>query len=88
MPAMRTTLTLDDDLAAQLRELAHRRKTSFKQVVNDLLRRGLTTPERSARPARAFRVRPFRSAFRPGVDPMKLNQLVDDLEARESTRST
>ena len=88
MPSMRTTLTLDDDLAARLRELAHRRKTSFKQVVNDLLRRGLTTPERSARLARTFRVRPFRSAFRPGVDPMKLNQLVDDLEARESTRST
>ena len=87
MSTMRTTLTLDDDLVAKLRDLAHGRGTSFKQVVNDVLRRGLTTPERSARPARAFRVKPFRSAFRPGVDPMKLNQLVDDLDAREFTRS-
>ncbi len=83
---MRTTLTLDDDLVARLRELAHRRGTSFKQVVNDLLRRGVSTPYRSTRPERAFQVKPFRSAFRPGVDPAKLNQLADDLEARESGR--
>ena len=84
---MRTTLTLDDDLAARLKRVAHQRGTSFKQVVNDLLRRGLSTPDPSLRPSRAFRVKPFESAFRPGVDPARLNQLVDDLEAREAGRS-
>jgi hypothetical protein len=81
---MRTTLTLDDDLAARLRELAHRRGMSFRAVLNDTLRRGLTAREAGARKKRPFRVRTFRSAFRPGVDPLKLNQLVDDLETRRS----
>jgi predicted transcriptional regulator len=31
---MRTTLTLDDDVAAKLRELAHRRKLTFREAVN------------------------------------------------------
>jgi Ribbon-helix-helix protein, copG family len=38
---MRTTLTIDDDVAAALERLRKRRDTSFKEVVNDVLRRGL-----------------------------------------------
>lgn len=78
---MRTTLTLDDDVATKLRELAHRRKRPFKEVVNEVLRRGLAVPAPRAR-QRPFRVEAFRSAFRPGVDLLKLNQLSDELEVR------
>ena len=78
---MRTTLTLDDDLAARLRELAHRRKVSFKEVVNSVLRQGLVAQASRADSGRPFRVETFRSAFRPGVDPLRLNQLSDELEA-------
>ncbi len=38
---MRTTLTLDDDVAAQLERLRAQRGRSFKQLVNDALRAGL-----------------------------------------------
>jgi hypothetical protein len=38
---MRTTLTLDDDVAAQLTRLRARNDRSFKQLVNDVLRVGL-----------------------------------------------
>jgi len=79
---VRTTLTLDDDVAAKLRELAHRRRVPFKEVVNAVLRRGLAAQERRGESRRPFRVEVFRSAFRPGVDPLKLNQLGDELEAR------
>jgi len=44
---MRTTLTIDDDVAAQLERLRVRRKTSFRDLVNEALRRGveqMTTP--------------------------------------------
>lgn len=82
MSPMRTTLTLDDDVARKLRELAHRRKVPFKEVVNAVLRRGLVAQETRAEPSRPFQVDAFRSAFRPGVDPLKLNQLSDELEAR------
>ena len=38
---MRTTLTLDDDVAALLRRVQSDRKASLKDVVNEALRRGL-----------------------------------------------
>ena len=40
---MRTTLTLDDDVAARLRSEACKSGEPFKQVVNDCLRIGLNT---------------------------------------------
>lgn len=38
---MRTTLTLEDDVAALLRSERRRRQVSFKRLVNDALREGL-----------------------------------------------
>jgi hypothetical protein len=38
---MRTTLTLDDDVAALLRRVRKGRKTGLKETVNEALRRGL-----------------------------------------------
>ena len=38
---MRTTLTVEDGVAKALKELAHRSGKSFKQVVNETLKRGL-----------------------------------------------
>lgn len=38
---MRTTLTLDDDVAALLKRTVARRKDSLKAVVNEALRHGL-----------------------------------------------
>jgi hypothetical protein len=85
---MRTTLSLDDDVAAKLRELAHRRRRPFKEVVNEVLRRGLTAQEVRAGGPKPFRVDVFRSAFRPGVDPQKLNQLSDELDVRRFGQSS
>lgn len=78
---MRTTLTLDNDLAEALQEQAFLLGISFKQVVNDTLRRGLSPRTQKERPA--FRVKPLSGGFRPGVDPLKLNQLNDELEVQE-----
>lgn len=47
---MRTTLTLDDDVAAALERLRHTRGGAFKALVNDVLRQGLT--QMRARPTR------------------------------------
>ncbi len=77
---MRTTLTLDDDVAEALRNLARSSGRSFKAVVNDALRRGLSAGARPPEEQAPFSVRPHTSGFRAGVDVGKLNQLVDDLE--------
>ena len=39
---MRTTLSLDDDVVAAARELAHLQQRSLGAVISDLARRGLT----------------------------------------------
>jgi len=50
---MRTTLTLDDDVAALLERICRTRKVSLKAVVNEALRQGLrdmATPPRLSKP--------------------------------------
>jgi hypothetical protein len=50
---MRTTLTIEDDVAALLERVRKKRKLSQKAVVNEALRSGLkimTTPARLAKP--------------------------------------
>lgn len=52
---MRTTLTLDDDVAALLSRARKARKAGLKQVVNEALRqglKGLLTPPRPPKPYR------------------------------------
>lgn len=76
---MRTTLTLDPDVARLLQEEAHRQRRPFKDVVNEAIRRGLA-PTATARAAGRFRVRPHKTTLRPGIDAAALNRLVDELE--------
>jgi hypothetical protein len=78
---MRTTLTLDPDVARMLADEAHRLRKPFKQVVNDALRRGLSREVSQIRPPK-YRVRPWKSGLRPGIDTSHLNALVDELEDR------
>ncbi len=87
MSCMRTTLTLDDDVAAKLREFARRSRLSFKEAVNSVLRRGLAAQERRDRAGPPFRVEIFNSPFRPGVDPVHLNQLVDELDVESFAKT-
>jgi|SRR5271166_4454389 len=77
---MRTTLTIDDDLAGLLKQRAHELGLPFKDVVNRTLRAGLGE---QAKPRRrtAPKTVPHAFGFRPGIDLDKLNQLVDELEA-------
>jgi hypothetical protein len=83
---MRTTVTLEPDVAAKLKELAHRRRASFKETLNDVLRVGLSSQAGTREHAERYVVEPHTGGFRPGVDPAKLNQLVDDLEVSDFVR--
>jgi len=77
---MRTTLTIDDDAARELKALQHRSELSFKETVDLVLRRGLHAAEKPASDPR-FVVETFKGGFAPGVDPYRLNQLLDELDA-------
>jgi hypothetical protein len=54
---VRTTLTLEDDVATRIEQLQKRRHASLKDVINDVLRAGLDVLDRG-RPAGA----PFRTS--------------------------
>jgi hypothetical protein len=47
---MRTTVTFEDDVAAALERLRRERNAGISEVVNDLVRAGLTASRRSRRP--------------------------------------
>ncbi len=76
---MRTTITLDDHLEQDIKELAVREKTTFKAITNELLRQGLEARERS--PAYSFSVEAEDCGVKEGYDEEKLNQIYDELEA-------
>jgi Ribbon-helix-helix protein, copG family len=56
---MRTTLTIDDDIAAELQRLRRTRDASFKDLVNDALRLGLRQMTDRPKPQKPFRTRSF-----------------------------
>lgn len=77
---MRTTLTLDDDLARLLKKTARDKQRPFKQVVNEAIRAGLATLEKP--PVREpYRLEPSDlGGVRPGIDLTKALRLADELE--------
>ena len=77
---MRTTITLDVDVAAGLREVSLRTGKSFKQAVNDAVRQGLSPP--AAVRAEPF-IQPTYSLGRVRVDLTKALALAADLEDQE-----
>ncbi len=77
---MRTTLTLEDDLASLLKARACQLGISFKEMVNRALRSGLGR-EMAPSSADVPKTIPHSFGFRPGIDLDKLNQLADELEA-------
>lgn len=79
---MRTTLTLDDDVASRLKAEARRSGKPFKEVVNERLRLAFATRPDS-KPAPPFQIRPRDlGALRPGLS---LDDVAALLEAAEGS---
>ena len=82
---MRTTLSLDDDVAALLEQTRKARDTTFKQIVNDALRAGL------ARLTSPAEIEPFRTqptdlgcCYYPNLD--NVWEVLDEVEHSGSGR--
>jgi plasmid stability protein len=77
---MRTTLTLDDDVAAELTAEARRAGRPFEQIVNETLRDGLASRRVAAeRPAFKIAARDL-GELRPGLSLDKLAELIERAE--------
>ena len=75
---MRTTLTLEKDVAARLDHLARRRRLPLKTVVNEALRAGLAALDQPAQTAPPFRT----SGFDLGVSLVGSLDNVEEVLAR------
>jgi len=76
---VRTTLTLDDDVAAKVKQESRRSGRSFKDVVNEALRRGLA--DRRAARAETFTVHTRDlGRLRPGLSLDSIGELLEHIE--------
>jgi hypothetical protein len=76
---MRTTVTLDPDVEARLREVARERGVSFKEALNTAVRAGLM----AARGQREYRTPSRPLGLLAGVNLDKALQTAADLEDAE-----
>lgn len=76
----RTTLTLDPDVAARLKAEARRSGRTFRDVVNDTIRRGFAT-RRATKPTEPFRVASRDLGdLQPGLSLDNIGDLLDQVE--------
>jgi plasmid stability protein len=76
---VRTTLTLDDDVAAKIRAEARKSGRSFKQIVNEALRDGLLAKQ-SRKKLPPFKVKARPLGLRPGLNYDKISELIEEAE--------
>lgn len=76
---MRTTLTLEDDVAGRLKTEMRRSGKSMKELVNEYLRTGFNTKHRPPA-AEPFKVRPVAMGSVPGLNYDNIGELLEQLE--------
>jgi hypothetical protein len=81
---MRTTVTLDPDVAAKLKQTAREREISFKEALNTNLRRGLESE--APRASRPYRIPTRRLGIKPGIDLDRALALAGLFEDAETIR--
>jgi hypothetical protein len=83
MSTIRTTVTLDADVAEQLKALARRRNISFKTALNTAVREGLAAERGGITP---YEVPTQPMGWRPDIDLTHALRLAADLEDEEIIR--
>lgn len=75
---VRTTLTIDPDVAERLRLEQQARGCTFKEAVNDALRRGLARDAAAAAPRDRYVMPVLDLQPRPGINVDKIRDIVSD----------
>jgi len=75
----RTTITLDADVKANLKEAMKKSGKSFKETVNETLRAGLLAQQRQQN-RKPFKIRTFNMGLKPGYSYDKPWDLIEEIE--------
>jgi hypothetical protein len=79
---MRTTVTLDPDVVAHIKTYMREKGVSFKDAINNAIRKGLSSRQKSSKP---YRQKSYDMGI-PSVPLRKAMQLAADLEDEEILR--
>lgn len=79
---MRTTITIDDDILDQARNLANTMHVSFRSVVNQALRAGLEHSKKSAR-QQEYKTTPHTMGVRRGYNLDNIQELLAQSEGED-----
>jgi hypothetical protein len=80
---MRTTLTIDDDIAERLSAAQKKLGVSFKEIVNLTLRMGLERQHPSFRKVPRFKVKARQMGLMPGIDYANIGELLEQVEGTQ-----
>jgi plasmid stability protein len=74
--SIRTTITLDDDVAARVKRESQARGVSFRDTINDLLRTALLSADNKP-PRRTLTIRPLPMGHKPGLNYDDIESLLE-----------
>lgn len=77
---MRTTITLDRDVAERVQVHMREQKKGFKEAINDLIRRGLAFPEESLLPKSQVIIKARDLELKAGLSLHNIEDLLDQVE--------
>jgi Arc/MetJ family transcription regulator len=80
---MRTTISIEDSLLQKAKKIAHERRSSLREVIEDALRAAFargqkTNRSHSHRPLKTFKG----TGIHPGIDLSSSSALLDAMESR------
>jgi hypothetical protein len=80
--SIRTTITLDDDVAARVKRESQARGVSFRDTINNLLRTALLGAENKP-PRRTLTIRPLSMGHKPGLNYDDIESLLEYGESEQ-----
>jgi Ribbon-helix-helix protein, copG family len=77
---VRTTITLDEDVAAKLKAEMRKSGASFKEVLNEAIRKGLLTSDEATKQKRPVLLNTRPMGLRPGLNYNSTSELLEQIE--------
>ncbi len=80
---MRTTITIEDSLLQKAKKVAHERRSSLREVIEDALRAAFAKGQKHTRSSSPRPLKTFKgTGVQPGIDLSSSAALLDAMESR------